>query len=181
LPGTLDALAEQAGIHVMQAGHPDSLKGGLTVAYRPAIYVAGDLDAVKNALCLIDGFFAKEVREEMAVQLHPHSGIDLTGVAEQLDYKFTELRECSATLPLSVFEAPTPKGGIVNMNVQVQSENVISLLFSGGGTYPFRQKCRAHWPASSCLERSVCERASVQVGHTHCHQGSQRRAFQATT
>jgi len=61
---------------------------------------------------------------------------------EELEYKQYQLHDCAATLPLSVFEAMPPKErGIVVLNIQVQNEKQISIVFSGS-TYPFRQKLR---------------------------------------
>ena len=80
-------LAEQAGIHVIVAGGPDNLKGSVAVAYRPAMYVAGDISSVKNALLLLDGYFVKEVRDEMPVHLHPHTDIDIKDVMQETSFK----------------------------------------------------------------------------------------------
>ena len=50
IPATLEGLAEQAGIHTVVAGGPDNLKGTVAVAYRVALYVAGDEQSLMNAL-----------------------------------------------------------------------------------------------------------------------------------
>ena len=61
---------------------------------------------------------------------------------QELEYKHCQLHECGDELPLGVFEAMPPKErGIIVLNVQVQSDTQISIVFSGA-TYPFRQKSR---------------------------------------
>ncbi len=75
---------EQAGIHVVVASGPDNLKGSVASPYRPAMYVAGDEDSVKNAVLLLDGYFVKEARDETPVHLHPHVGIDIKSVMQDL-------------------------------------------------------------------------------------------------
>jgi len=85
IPCTLEALAEQAGIHVVVAGGPDGgLKGSVAVAYRTALYVAGDEVACKNALLLLDGFFVREARDETPVHLHAHLGVDIKDIMQDL-------------------------------------------------------------------------------------------------
>ncbi len=59
---------------------------------------------------------------------------------QELDYKHYKLFDCAAELPLAIFSVMPPKErGIIVMNVQIQSESHISVVFSGA-TYPFRQK-----------------------------------------
>ena len=87
VPGTVDALAEQAGVHVVIASG-DNSKGGVAIPWRVALYVAGDESAVKNALLLVDAYFQREVaagKEPVKVHLHPHLGMnDIKGVMEEL-------------------------------------------------------------------------------------------------
>ncbi len=64
-PETLDALAAQAGIHLVVAPG-DNLKGGIFTPWRVALYVAGDEAAVRNALGLasllcVGGFVQRRV------------------------------------------------------------------------------------------------------------------------
>ena len=90
LPVTFEDLAAQAGVHFVVAGGPDNMRGSVAVPYRPAVYVAGDLSSVKNALLLLDGYFLKEVRDEMPVHLHPHTGIDVKDVMEDTMRKLSD-------------------------------------------------------------------------------------------
>ena len=164
IPKTLEELAEQTGIVPVVSGPNDKL--GLARPWRVAVYTVGDIEAVRNTLCLLDGYFLKEARDEMPVQIFPHTGIDLTGVlearaclfcqcvvscvvrpsvecasnsAEALDYKYTELKQPASELPLPIFEAQPVKSSVLFMTVQIESETLVSLVFSGS-TYPFRQK-----------------------------------------
>ena len=47
------------------------------------------------------------------------------------------MQEPSPKLPLSIFECAPVKAGVVSVNIEVQSDTTISLVFSGN-TYPFR-------------------------------------------
>ncbi len=140
-------------------------KGSVAVPWRPAIYVAGpplllnccgvvhaplkapgkktkapgDVSSVKNALMLLDGYFLKEMRDEMPVAIYPHTGIEIKDVIDELDYKHTEIKDCQSELPLGIFEAPPPKWGIIVMNVQIQDDSRMSIVFSGA-TYNLRHK-----------------------------------------
>jgi len=80
IPKTLEELAEQTGILPFVSGPNDKL--GLARPWRLAVYTVGDLEAVRNTLCLLDGYFLSEARDEMPVQIFPHTGIDLSGVLE---------------------------------------------------------------------------------------------------
>ena len=64
----------------------DNIKGGIFVPWRVALYVAGDVDAVKNALLLLDSFFVKEIRpiteQPIVVQVHQHKEIDVSSIKE---------------------------------------------------------------------------------------------------
>ena len=93
--------------------------------------------SVRNALHLLDGYLANELKNEMPVHIYS-GGIELAGIEEDLDYKHTSVKT-DAELPLGVFQAAPPRGGLVHMNIQAQSETQISLVFSGA-TYNLRQK-----------------------------------------
>ena len=56
---------------------------------------------------------------------------------QECDYKHYEMQEPSPKLPLSIFECAPVKAGVVSVNIEVQSDTTISLVFSGN-TYPFR-------------------------------------------
>ena len=65
----------------------DNLKGGVFTPWRVALYVAGDVSTVKNALLLLDAFWMREARpangQPTEVQIHPHVGIDVAEVKEE--------------------------------------------------------------------------------------------------
>eukprot|EP00973_Karenia_brevis_P043863 6074540-Karenia_brevis.AAC.1 len=59
---------------------------------------------------LLDGWFrfkARQVARDQPFQviLHPHTGVDLALVWDDLEYEHYTLQEPSAKLPLHVFEA----------------------------------------------------------------------------
>ncbi len=84
------------------------------------------------------------MKKELKVKLCPHSNIDLSSVFDELEYGHYELEDPSADLPLKFFEAqPVASKKIVAVHVQVESEDVMSLLISGN-TWNFRTKLDEH-------------------------------------
>ena len=94
IPETLGALTEQAGIYPIVSSGVQGQKGSMAVPYRPGLYVVGDVASVKNALLLLDGFFLREVRDEMAVKIYPHSGIDLDGMLQDCVFLLNYFEGC---------------------------------------------------------------------------------------
>ena len=141
IPTTIAALAEEAGID-FKVSPGDNNKGGIFVPWRVGAYVAGDLDAVKNALLLLDGYFQKEIRssngEPVYVSIHPHMQIDVTSIKEELDYHYYKFHDQSITPPLRVFECAPVKGGIITFCLQVEDENTLSVVISGAATWVYR-------------------------------------------
>jgi len=143
IPTTLSDLADQAGIE-FKISPGDNSKGGLFVPWRVGAYVAGDIEAVKNALLLLDGYFQREIKsstgEPIYVQIHPHKNIDISGVKEELDYKYYEIKEPAISLPLRVFECAPVKGGAITFCLQVQGENEFSVVITGAATWVYRNQ-----------------------------------------
>ena len=141
LPTTLMELSQQAGID-FKISPGDNSKGGLHVPWRVGAYVVGDIDAVKNALLLCDGYFQKEIKavtgEPVYVHIHPHTNLDVAGIKDELDYKYYEFHEPSPKLPLKIFQCAPLKGGVITLNIQVQTEDKMSLVISGSGTYAYK-------------------------------------------
>ena len=96
---------------------------------------ASDETCVRNALHLLEGYVKQEMKNEMPVHIYS-AGIELN--MEDCDYPHTEQKQ-AAVLPLGIFQAAPPKGGVIQMNIQAQSENTVSFVFTGS-TYNFRSK-----------------------------------------
>ena len=141
-PITLSDLAEQAGIDFKVS--PGDNSKGIFVPWRVGAYIAGDIESVKNTLLLLDGYFQKEIKsstgEPVFVKIHPHKGIDITDIDKELDYKYYKLHEPTMKLPLKVFECAPVKGGIITLNIQVQSETEMSIVISGSATWAYRNQ-----------------------------------------
>ena len=82
----------------------DNLKGGVFVPWRVALYVAGDIGCVKNALLLLDSFFVKEIRpiteQPIVVQVHQHKDVDVSSIKEDYVIAFCALPPPSTNTPL---------------------------------------------------------------------------------
>ena len=141
-PTTLVDLAEEAGIDFKVS--PGDNSKGIFVPWRIGAYVAGDIDAVKNTLLLMDGFFQREIKsttgEPIFVELYPHKNIDIKTVQDELDYKFYTFHEPAMKLPLKIFDCAPVKGGIITLNIQVSNENEMSIVISGSATWVYRQQ-----------------------------------------
>jgi hypothetical protein len=143
MPATLQQLELAAGIRLVVTDRADPDDVGY-VQWRVAFYAT---DAC-NFLKLLDGWFrfkAQQVGPDQPFQvmLHPHTGVDLTPAWGDLEYEHYTLQEPSATLPLQVFEAQPVKGKhITSLNVQIDSDNVLSLIITGY-TWPFRGRLDA--------------------------------------
>eukprot|EP00973_Karenia_brevis_P057847 8052583-Karenia_brevis.AAC.1 len=78
---------------------------------------------------LLDGWFrfkARQVARDQPFQvtLHPHTGVDIAPVWDDLEYEHYKLQEPSAMLPLHVFEAqPVVGKRISNLNLQLDSDS----------------------------------------------------------
>ena len=74
------------------------------------------------------------------VTLHPHTGIDLATVWDELEYEHYTLQAPSVKLPLHVFEAQPVVGKRITMlNLQLENDHEISLVITGH-TWPFRSR-----------------------------------------
>ena len=143
VPSTLADLADVASID-FKISPGDNSKGGIFVPWRVGAYVAGDVDAVKNTLLLLDGYFQKQIKsstgEPIYVHIHPHKDIDITSIVDELDYKYYEVQNPSISLPLKVFECAPVKGGVITLCLQIQSETEMSIVITGSATWAYRNK-----------------------------------------
>ena len=96
-----------------------------------------------NFLRLLDGWFQhkeKQAAREQSVQvvLHPHTGIDVSSLQDDLLYENYVINEPAKSLPLHIFEAqPVIGKRITVLNLQVTDEMTLDLLITGH-TWPFR-------------------------------------------
>ena len=87
---------------------------------------------------LLDDFLvykAKAIAREQPfqVQIFPHTGVEVT-VLDDFSYEHVELMEQTATPPLKIFEAqPCIGKRIVVLNVQIEDDNMLSILITGAG------------------------------------------------
>ena len=117
------------------------------VQWRVCFYVAGDLKALHNFLILFDGFIAfkaKQMAKTLEVVLHPHSGIDLNPVWDDLTYENYSLEEPAPSLPLALFSAqPVVGKKVVSLHLQPESSDTMSIIIQGQ-TWVFRSRCDEH-------------------------------------
>ncbi len=143
MPATLQQLESAAGVRLVVTDRVDPDDVGY-VQWRVGFYAT---DAC-NFLRLLDGWFrfkAQQVARDRPFQvtLHPHMGVDLAPVWEDLEYKHYTLQQPSATLPLHVFEAqPVIGKRITNLHLQLDDDNALSLIVTGY-TWPFRGRLDA--------------------------------------
>jgi hypothetical protein len=129
---------------ISDANDPD---GAGFVQWRVCFYVAGDLKALHNFLILFDGFIAfkaKQMAKTLEVVLHPHSGIDLNPVWDDLTYEGYSLEEPAASLPLALFSAqPVVGKRVVCLHLQPETVDTISIIIQGQ-TWVFRSRFDEH-------------------------------------
>jgi hypothetical protein len=77
------------------------------------------------------------------VVLHAHTGIDLSGLKDDLSYENYVINEPAARLPLHIFEAqPVVGKRITVLNLQLKGDSEIDLVITGH-TWPFRARLDA--------------------------------------
>ena len=109
--------------------------------YSCVIKVAAD--TLKNFMFLLDNWFCYKERlmaraQPCEVQLHPHTGVDIADVWDDLQYEHYTLNEPEAKLPLGIFEAqPVGTKKPITLNLQIESEGVLSIVVTGN-TYAFK-------------------------------------------
>ena len=141
IPPSLTELTRDGGIKLILTNTEDPDNVGCFVQWRVAFYVAGADGSLKNFMLLIDDFF-KFKEQQMArehpfeVHVYPHIGITLS--EDDLEYEHYKFNEPAKSLPLKIFEAhPCAGKRIITLHIEVQSDNIISLLFAGN-TWQYR-------------------------------------------
>ena len=156
MPVTLQELAEQAGVKLTVTDTQDPDKVGYE-PWRVAFYVAGEeeADPVGNFLLLLDGFLqtkAKLIPGDFEVHLHPHQGVGLAGVKEDLSGELYTFHEPAQQLPLGIFACQPIWGRrIVSIELQPEGEECLSVVISGN-TWNYREKLDAHGVAGAYFE-----------------------------
>ena len=144
MPKNLRELEGAAGVKLVLSDKTDPECVGF-VAWRPAFYCVD----YANLLLLLDGWFqhkAKQMAREQPFQvnLHPHIGIDLSGVVDELVYEHYVVLEPAPVLPLSPFEAQPVAGKRVTLlNLQLNADERLFDLVISGHTWPFRARMDA--------------------------------------
>ena len=151
-PKSVRELENQCAIKLVITTTEDQDGIGTFVQWRVAFYVGGQApDALNNFLLLLDEFwtFKAKTLGHFDVHLHPHSGIDLASVKDDLEFEHCTLEEPTAELPLGVFEAhPVGAKRILTCHIQPQSDDTFDLLISGY-SWPYRQRFDQHGIAGS--------------------------------
>eukprot|EP00973_Karenia_brevis_P093892 12419660-Karenia_brevis.AAC.1 len=155
MPATLHQLESAAGVRLVVTDRADPDDVGY-VQWRVAFYATDAL----NFLMLLDGWFrfkARQVARDQLFQviLHPHTGVDLAPVWDDLEYEHYTLQEPSAALPLHVFEAqPVVGKRISHLNLQLDSDSALSLIITGH-TWPFRGRLDAFGVSGGYFEEEA--------------------------
>ena len=140
MPTTLQQLETAAGLRLVVTDRADPDDVGY-IQWRVAFYATD----VCNFLLLLDGFWKFKERQlardqPFQVVLHPHVGVDLSVVWDDLEYENYTLQDTSATLPLHVFEAqPVVGKKITGLNLQVNGDTMVSMIVTGH-TWPWRAR-----------------------------------------
>ena len=141
-PKSLPELQKQALIKLVVTDARDKDGVGTFRRWRPTFYVAGNEASLHNCLYLLDEFWtftSKSRADHVMVNLHPHINVDIADCWDKFEYESYTLDEPGKTLPMGVFEAHPVQGKrILSMTMQVETQNVASLVFSGA-TWEFRQ------------------------------------------
>eukprot|EP00973_Karenia_brevis_P004391 601668-Karenia_brevis.AAC.2 len=128
MPSNLQQLETEAGVKLVVSDRTDPENVGFK-QWRVAFYCT---DA-PNFLRLLDSWFehkTKQMAREQPIQvvLHPHTGIDLSGLEGDLSYQHYIINEAATQLPLHVFEAqPVVGKRITVLNLQLKSDSEIDL------------------------------------------------------
>ena len=143
MPASVQQLEAAAGIRLVVTDRADPDDVGYQ-QWRVAFY-AVDLP---NFLLILDGFFRFKERQvardqPFQVMLRPHTGIDVSGVWDDLDYEHYTLQEASDVLPLHVFDAqPVVGKRIAVMNLQIETDAILNIILTGH-TWPWRGRLDA--------------------------------------
>ena len=163
-PTSLQDLEQGAGARLVVTDRSDPEDVGF-VQWRPAFYVAGDLN---NFLLLLDAWFVhKESNmaqdQPFEVHLYPHVSVDIATPWEDLEYKHYSRNDPAADLPLSLFEAqPVVGRRIVVFNIQTNGPNEISIVITGN-TWSFRSRLDAFGIQGAYLQGEGDKRTYVRV------------------
>ena len=152
MPANVQQLEAAAGVKLVVTDRADPESVGFQ-PWRVAFYC---VDA-PNFLRLLDGWFQykeKQLAREQPVQvvLYPHTGVDLSGLDDDLSYQHYVINEPAAQLPLQIFDAqPVIGKRITVLNLQLKGDREIDLVITGH-TWPFRGRLDAFGIASGYAE-----------------------------
>ena len=145
------------------------------IPLRVVIKVAAD--TLKNFMFLLDSWFCYKERlmaraQPCEVRLHPHTGVDIADVWDDLQYEHYTLNEPEAKLPLGIFEAqPVGTKKPITLNVQIESEAVLSIVVTGN-TYAFKDH---NLPSPTLRHRQPLSSPSLALRGNTINKGSLRR------
>jgi hypothetical protein len=157
MPANVQQLEAAAGVKLVVADRNDPECVGFQ-QWRVAFYCTD----VSNFLRLLDGWFLhkeKQIAKEQPFQvvLHAHTGIDLSGIRDDLSYEHYVINEPAVRLPLHIFEAqPVVGKKITVLNLQLKGDNEFDLVITGH-TWPFRARMDAFGIAGGYTEEEGSE------------------------
>ena len=146
---TIQKLQTTGGIKLTMTGKDDTDSLGCFVQYRIAFYVAGAMSALENFFMLFDGYMQYKAKQfaratPFEVHIHPYSGVDLSGLEEQMAYRPIEFIEPAKELPLKWFEAhPVIGNKILCFHFEPEDENTLHLVITGN-TWLYRDDLEKH-------------------------------------
>ena len=138
LPASLQQLEIAAGVRLVVTDRSDPEGVGFQ-QWRVAFYCVD----LQNFLMLLDSFWKFKERQlardtPFEITLHPHTGIDIASLWDDLEYEHYALQEPNDTLPLHVFDAqPVVGKRITVINIQIESATLFSIVITGH-TWPWR-------------------------------------------
>ena len=115
------------------------------------IWLSGSLE---NFFLFFDGYLQYKSKQfaratPFEVNVHPHMGVDLSGLKETLTYKPIEFLEPASALPLKWYEAhPVVGNRILCFHFEAEDDNILHLVITGN-TWLYRDDLERHGIAGS--------------------------------
>ena len=110
------------------------------------IWFSGSLE---NFFLFFDGYLQYKSKQfaratPFEVNVHPHMGVDLSGLKETLTYKPIEFLDPAAALPLKWYEAhPVVGNRILCFHFEAEDDNILHLVITGN-TWLYRDDLERH-------------------------------------
>ena len=105
--------------------------------------------SLENFFLFFDGYLQYKSKQfaratPFEVNVHPHMGVDLSGLKETLTYKPIEFLDPAAALPLKWYEAhPVVGNRILCFHFEAEDDNILHLVITGN-TWLYRDDLERH-------------------------------------